>query len=158
MVKAMAKEIERKFLVKNMSFKEKSTGVLYQQGYLSTDTKASVRIRTAAGKAFLSIKSKRSAMTNLEYEYEIPLDDADEIIRSLCEKPIIKKYRYTLCYEGFTWEIDEFLDDNEGLIIAEIELQSEEERFLKPDFIGEEVTNDFRYLNANLVNHPYKTW
>jgi CYTH domain-containing protein len=157
-VKEMAREIERRFLVKNMSFKEKSTGILYRQGYLSTDPKAAIRVRTIGSKAFLTIKSTHNGISRLEYEYEIPLKDADEILLDLCKKPIIKKYRYTLCYEGFTWEIDEFMDDNEGLIIAEIELQNEEEQFPKPDFIGKEVTYDFRYLNSNLVNHPYKMW
>jgi len=154
----MAKEIERKFLVKNMSFKEKSTGVLYRQGYLSADSKAAIRVRAVGSKAYLTIKGMRSGISRLEYEYEIPIKDADEIFNNLCIKPIIQKYRYTVCHEGYTWEIDEFLDENEGLVVAEIELQSEEERFPKPDFIGEEVTYDFRYLNSNLVNHPYKTW
>ncbi|HEY8499428.1 MAG TPA: CYTH domain-containing protein [Clostridia bacterium] len=154
----MAKEIERKFLVKNMSFKENSTGVLYLQGYMSTDSKVAVRVRTVGSKAYLTIKGMRSGISRLEYEYEIPYEDANEIMHNLCKKPIIKKYRYKVCYKGYTWEIDEFLDENEGLIVAEIELQSEEEQFPKPDFIGEEITYDFRYLNSNLVNRPYKTW
>lgn len=154
----MAKEIERRFLVKNTSFREKSTGILYRQGYLSTDPKAVVRVRTASNKAFISIKGARSGISRSEFEYEIPFEDADEIMRDLCKKPIIKKYRYMINYKGYTWEIDEFLDENEGLIIAEVELEYEEEPFPKPDFIGEEVTHDSRYLNSNLVNHPYKTW
>ncbi|NLG89604.1 MAG: CYTH domain-containing protein [Clostridiaceae bacterium] len=154
----MAKEIERRFLVKNTSFREKSTGILYRQGYLSTDPKAVVRVRTAGNKAFISIKGARSGISRSEFEYEIPFEDADEIMRDLCKKPIIKKYRYMINYKGYTWEIDEFLDENEGLIIAEVELEYEEEPFPKPDFIGEEVTHDSRYLNSNLVNHPYKTW
>ncbi|HAA24558.1 MAG TPA: adenylate cyclase [Ruminiclostridium sp.] len=153
----MAKEIERRFLVKNMSFKEKSTGVLYRQGYLSTDPKTAIRVRTIGNRAFLSIKSVYDGISRLEYEYEIPYEDANEILH-LCKKPIIRKYRYTIDYKGYTWEIDEFLDDNEGLVIAEIELQNEEEQFPKPGFIGEEITHDYRYLNVNLVNRPYKTW
>lgn len=154
----MAKEIERKFLVKDLSFKKLSTGVLYKQGYLSIDSNVTVRIRVVEDKAYLTIKGKSTGISQPEYDYEIPLKDANEMLLNLCNKPIIKKYRHTLEHEGFVWEIDEFLEENEGLIVAEIELESEDQDFSKPEFIGDEVTYDFRYKNSNLANHPYKTW
>ena len=93
-----------------------------------------------------------------EYEYEIPIADAEEMMESMCLKPVIQKYRYTFKYKGFTWEVDEFLQENNGLIVAEIELKDENHIFTKPDFIGDEVTDDHRYRNSYLALHPYKTW
>lgn len=152
----MAKEIERKFLVKDLSFKKSSDGILYQQGYLSS--KPSVRVRIIGHKAILTIKGASTGITRSEYEYEIPLQDGKEMLRDLCRKPIIEKYRYKVEYEGFTWEIDEFLNENEGLVVAEIELEYEDQPFPKPAFIGEEVSLDTRYRNSSLVKHPYSSW
>lgn len=152
----MAKEIERKFLVTDQSFKQFSEGVLYQQGYLSF--RPSVRVRIIGQKALLTIKGPSTGISRSEYEYEIPLHDGIEMLRELCKKPIIEKFRYKLEYGGFTWEIDEFIGDNKGLIVAEIELKNEEQAFQKPSFVGEEVSHDGKYRNSSLVNHPYSQW
>lgn len=154
----MPKEIERKFLVKDLSFKALSTGILFKQGYISVKSKTTVRIRIVGDRGFITIKGPSAGISRSEYEYEIPVKDADEMLKDLCSKPIIEKYRYTLEYEGFIWEIDVFSKENEGLIVAEIELDSENQEFPKPDFIGEEVTYDHMYQNSNLVCHPYKSW
>ena len=154
----MAKEIERKYLVKDFTFKQLSKGILYRQGYLSTNPGATVRIRIVGDRAYLTIKGADKGITRLEYEYELPLRDANEIMDNLCLKPIIEKYRYRIEHEEHIWEVDEFIGDNEGLVIAEIELESEEEEFAKPDFIGKEVSGDYRYCNSNLVARPFKDW
>lgn len=154
----MGREIERKFLVKNNEFKQLSKGVLYKQGYLSSNFERTVRVRVSNGKGHITIKGTSKGAVRPEYEYQIPVDEANEIIDSLCEKPIIEKFRYKYTYQGFTWEIDEFLGENEGLVIAEIELETEDTVFTKPEWIGEEVTEDVRYFNSNLVKMPYKCW
>lgn len=152
----MPKEIERKFLVLDQSYKQLAKGVLYRQGYLSSHP--TVRIRIIDQKALLTIKGAATGISRSEFEYEIPLQDGLEMVSHLCRGPVIEKYRYKIEYEGFTWEIDEFLKDNEGLVVAEIELEYEEQVFSKPPFIGEEVTHDRRYRNSSLVNRPYNTW
>jgi len=154
----MGREIERKYLVKDFSFKEFSKGILIKQGYLSTDERATVRIRIAGDRAFITVKGQSTGPAQTEYEYEIPVRDAEEMLSNLCRKPVIEKYRYKFEYKGFIWEIDEFLKDNEGLIIAEIELEDENQDFPVPYFIGKEVTFDYRYRNSYLASHPYKTW
>ncbi|NLX78143.1 MAG: CYTH domain-containing protein [Clostridiaceae bacterium] len=154
----MAKETERKFLVKDDSFKKLSKGILYRQGYLPSGSNITVRVRIIENKAYLAIKGPSIGLSRLEYEYEIPMEDADEILEKLCDRPIIEKYRYTFEYKGFTWEIDEFLNENQGLVIAEIELKNENQQFPVPDFIGEEVTFDHRYRNSYLARHPYSSW
>lgn len=153
----MAYEIERKFLVKNQTWQADATKKYYKQGYLAREGTV-VRVRIAGEKAFLTIKGKSNGISRVEYEYEIPLSDAHELLDNLCEKPLIEKYRYMIDYQGFTWEIDEFLGENEGLIVAEIELESENQNFPMPDWLGEEVSQDGRYYNANLVKNPYKNW
>jgi len=155
---SMAKEIERKFLVKDLSFKSLARGILFRQGYLSKDSGITVRVRIVEDRAYLTIKGPSTGFSRLEYEYDIPVKDADEMLEKLCRKPIIEKYRYKVEYKGFTWEIDEFLKENEGLIVAEIELESEDQDFPVPGFIGEEVTFDRRYRNSYLASHPYKSW
>lgn len=152
----MPKEIERKFLVLDQSYRQLAKGVLYRQGYLSSNP--TVRIRIIDQQALLTIKSPATGISRSEFEYEIPLQDGLEMVSHLCRGPVIEKYRYKIEYEGFTWEIDEFLKDNEGLVVAEIELNYEEQVFSKPPFIGEEVTHDRRYRNSSLVNRPYNTW
>jgi CYTH domain-containing protein len=152
----MAKEIERKFLVLDQTYKQHAKGVFYQQGYLSF--KPSVRIRIIGPKALLTIKGAATGISRSEFEYEVPLQDGLEMLRELCKGPIIEKYRYKMEYKGFIWEIDEFLKDNEGLIVAEIELDHEDQEFEKPPFVGEEVSHDKRYRNSSLVSHPYNTW
>jgi adenylate cyclase len=154
----MAIEIERKFLVKNLAWQAEALKTYYKQGYLSNETDKVARVRIAGEQGFLTIKGKTQGISRLEFEYEIPLADAQLLLTELCEKPLIEKYRYLLHYEGFTWEIDEFLGDNAGLIVAEIELASENQPFAQPDWLGEEVSQDLRYLNANLIRNPYKNW
>lgn len=154
----MAKEIERKFLVKNMSWKAQAAGVLYRQGYLNSVKERTVRVRTINNKAFITVKGITVGVSRLEFEYEIPFADAKQMLDHLVEKPIIEKYRYKIQQNGLTWEIDEFLGDNEGLVVAEVELKDEQQTFAPPDWLGEEVSSDPRYFNNNLVVHPYKTW
>lgn len=154
----MGMEIERKFLLKNDDWKKGAEGVTYRQGYLSTVKERTVRVRTIAEKGFLTIKGMTRGMTRSEFEYDIPLDDANYMLDALCEKPLIEKKRFKIALEGLTWEIDEFFGENKGLVLAEVELESEDQDIEMPPWIGEEVTGDPRYFNANLVRHPYSTW
>ncbi len=155
----MAIEIERKFRILNDEWKSsivKSTP--FRQGYLGTDKLSSTRIRISNNSAFLNIKSATLGIFRNEYEYEIPLSDATEMLANLCHKPLIEKTRYYVEHTEHTWEIDVFEGDNKGLIVAEIELQNEAEIFAKPSWIGAEVSHDQRYYNVCLVSHPYKDW
>lgn len=154
----MAKEIERKFLVLGDAWRALAKGTVYRQGYLSTVKERTVRVRTIDEKAFLTIKGITVGATRAEYEYDIPTADATEMLDDLCEKPIIEKSRYKIPFEGFVWEVDEFAGVNAGLIVAEIELADEDQKFTKPDWIGEEVSGDPRYFNANLIANPYSNW
>lgn len=159
----MATEIERKFLLKNDSWREQAEeGVAFRQGYLvdigPDKIRASVRVRVEGDKANINIKSATLDMTRTEYEYPIPLKDAEEMLDKLCIWPLIEKTRYKLDHGKHTWEIDVFEGDNEGLVVAELELKSAEEDYEKPDWLGEEVTEDARYYNVCLVNQPYKDW
>ena len=155
----MATEIERKFLLKNSSWKELADeGTQYTQGYLVGSKHASVRVRIQGKRAFLNIKSATIDITRQEFEYEIPLDEATEMLETLCEKPLIDKVRYLIKNENHVWEIDVFSGDNDGLIVAEIELKDKDENFTKPDWLGDEVSDDERYYNVCLVKHPFKDW
>lgn len=154
----MAKEIERKFLITGNAWRALAEGTAYRQGYLSTVKERTVRVRTIDDKGFLTIKGITVGATRAEYEYEIPAADANEMLDDLCEQPIIEKNRYKVPLDGFVWEIDEFGGVNDGLLVAEIELESEDQAFTKPDWIGEEVTGDPRYFNSNLIANPYTTW
>jgi len=155
----MATEIERKFLLKNNSWRDScSVGKKYLQGYLVGSKLASVRVRLEGDDAYLNIKSLTLGITRTEYEYAIPKKDALELLEKLCIKPLISKTRYLFAFENKTWEIDVFEGDNVGLIVAEIELEFENEKFKLPDFIAEEVSDDVRYYNVNLVEHPYNKW
>ena len=154
----MGKEIERKFLVGDDQFRDLAEGILIRQGYLVTGEMISVRVRTIGEEAFLAVKGPTISATRDEYEYQIPFDDALEIMRQLCEKPIIEKHRYIIEHKGYHWEVDEFHGMNEGLVVAEVELDSEDEAFEKPPWIGEEVTGDERYYNVNLVKNPFIRW
>lgn len=151
-------EIERKFLVKGNEWRQLAQAVKYRQGYISTDKDRTVRIRTIDSKAFITIKSKSLGSSRLEFEYEIPFTDAIELLNYLCQKPIINKNRYKIKYSNLTWEVDEFFDENEGLILAEVELQNEKQIIEIPDWIGIEVSNDPKYFNANLVSNPFCQW
>lgn len=155
----MATEIERKFLLKNSSWKELADeGTQYTQGYLVGSKHASVRVRIQGKRAFLNIKSATIDITRQEFEYEIPLNEATEMLETLCEKPLIDKVRYLIKNENHVWEIDVFSGDNDGLIVAEIELKDKDENFTKPDWLGDEVSDDERYYNVCLVKHPFKDW
>ena len=154
----MATEIERKFLIKGEAWRALAEGTMYRQGYLNSAKERTVRVRTVGDKAFLTIKGITVGATRAEYEYEIPFADCNALLDDLAEKPLIEKKRYKIRQGEFTWEIDEFFGDNQGLIVAEIELTSEDQQFGKPDWIGEEVTGDPRYFNSNLIKHPFTRW
>lgn len=154
----MGKEIERKFLVKDCSYKQATEGILYRQGYLSSNYCCVVRVRVAGGKGYLTVKSPSLGAVRDEYEYEIPLGDANEMINGLCEKPVIEKHRYRVDYHGLTWEVDEFLGVNEGLVVAEVELSDENQEISMPPWVGKEVTGNPEYRNSNLVKRPFTTW
>ncbi len=154
----MGVEIERKFLLNGDEWRSLAQGTVYRQGYLSSQKERTVRVRTVDDQGFLTIKGANVGMTRLEYEYEIPVEDAIALLEELCEKPIIEKIRRKIDYAGFVWEVDEFLGENEGLIMAEIELENEEQPFEKPPWIGEEVSGDARYFNSNLSRKPFSVW
>jgi adenylate cyclase len=154
----MAQEIERKFIVDAKKWRRPPDGVRYRQGYLSTVKERTVRIRTAGDRGFLTIKGANVGAVRAEYEYEIPLADANEMLDRLCERPLIEKTRYRVPHDGMVWEVDEFDGANRGLITAEVELKREDQAVSIPDWAGREVTRDPRYFNANLVAHPYSEW
>lgn len=188
----MAIEIERKFLVRDLSWRRADIkGVAIKQGYLQNSTDRSVRVRIFGEKGFITVKGritaatekrsgelergcnqshdrcstlsqegvpqKKSTLSRLEFEYEIPVNDALEML-SLCEKPLVEKVRYHLDFMGFEWIIDQFEGRNEGLVVAEIELATEDQKFQTPPWAGVEVTDDPRYLNSNLIKNPFQNW
>ena len=153
-------EIERKFLVKSDDFKNQAfTQNKIAQGYLSSVPERTVRVRIKGDKGFITIKgiSQSGGMSRFEWENEIPLEEALELLK-LCEKGKIEKTRYEIKLGNHIYEVDEFYGENEGLIMAEIELQTEDETFEKPYWLGEEITSDKRFYNAYLSNNPFKTW
>ncbi|GGY77402.1 CYTH domain-containing protein [Pseudoduganella plicata] len=155
----MGVEIEHKFLVRGDAWKAQGEPVLIRQGYLSSHPERVVRVRIYGDEAFMTIKTKTaSALSRGEWEYPLPLADAQEFLDRLCERPIIEKYRRRIEHGGFTWEVDEFLGANAGLVVAEIEVPSEDQAFERPDWVGDEVTDDSRYLNSNLISHPFSAW
>ncbi|AFY35005.1 CYTH domain-containing protein [Calothrix sp. PCC 7507] len=154
----MAKEIERKFLVNGDSWREIAEGCVYCQGYISTQKTVTVRIRIAGNQGYLTIKGPSVKYSRSEFEYSIPVQDAQEMIDTLCDRPLIEKTRYRIEFGGLTWEIDEFDGVNQGLIIAEVELSDEEQQIELPTWIGEEVSDDPKYFNSNLVKHPFSQW
>jgi adenylate cyclase len=154
----MNREIERKFLVLLEKFPKNLHYELFRQGYLSTKKERTVRVRLAGDKGFLTIKGITKGVSRSEYEYEIPKDDAINLIETLCQKPLIEKKRYKIEHIGHTWEVDEFLGENKGLWIAEIELNAEDEKFETPDWLGDEVSHDSRYFNSSLISNPFSRW
>jgi len=155
----MGTEIERKYLVNGDHWRGRAdAGTAFRQGYLVGAKHASVRVRIEGEKANLNIKSATLGVHRQEYEYPIPLEDAREMLDTLCEKPLIEKTRYHVPFEGYTWEVDVFEGDNAGLVVAEVELSAEDEQPPLPDWAGEEVSHDPRYYNVCLVKHPYKDW
>lgn len=153
----MAVEIERKFLV-DLEKIDLKNGKFYKQGYLNDDKERTVRVRLIGEKAFLTIKGVSQGIKRSEFEYEIPLKEGEYLLDNLCKKPLIEKYRHLEIVDGKTWEIDLFLGENEGLVVAEIELGSEEEKFTAPSWIKEEVSSDSRYFNSSLSQTPFKKW
>ena len=153
-------EIERKFLVKSQDYKKEAVSEeRIVQGFLNTHLQRTIRIRIAEGFGYLTIKGKsnKSGTSRFEWEQEISLEDAEKLL-TLCEEGIIEKIRFKIPVGNHIFEVDEFQGDNEGLIIAEIELESENEKFKKPDWLGMEVSGDIRYYNSQLTKRPYKTW
>ena len=155
----MAIEIERKFLVRDDSWRAQAdAGLFYSQGYLSTDPQRCVRVRIAGQRAWLNIKSAVSTLRRLEYEYEIPPGDARELLHSACVQPAVEKTRYRVAHQGHVWELDVFAGANTGLVVAELELADEREPFARPAWLGREVSDDPRYYNMNLAQMPYTQW
>ena len=154
----MSTEIERKFLVVDDAWRAGAAPVHYCQGYLSTAKSATVRVRVAGDAGYLTVKGSTIGVSRSEYEYEIPVDDARYMLEALCRKPIIDKHRSCIEFAGMTWEVDEFHGANDGLIVAEIELEREDQPIELPPWVGEEITEDRRYRNSNLAAHPYREW
>ena len=154
----MTKEIERKFLVTGDEWRKLAQGEHISQSYLGKGKNCVFRVRTRGERALLGIKGKRKNISADEFEYEIPLTDARKLIEHYAEHSVIEKKRHIVEHAGHIWEIDEFFGENAGLIMAEIELASEGEKFSKPGWIGEEVSLDPRYANFNLAQNPYKNW
>lgn len=154
----MGVEIERKFLVEGDEWRAGSTGTEYRQGYLSTVKERTVRIRTMGGRAVLTVKGITVGATRAEFEYDIPFGDAEQMLDELCERPLIEKTRHLIEYRDLTWEVDEFEGANAGLLVAEVELDEDGQTVELPSWVGDEVTEDPRYYNANLIAHPYREW
>lgn len=154
----MGIEIEHKFLVSGDGWRRAATQqTRFSQGYLSRDPARTVRVRIAGDAAFLTIKGETRGASRAEFEYAIPVADARQLL-ALSDGPVVEKIRYLCPYEGMTWEVDEFLGANAGLVLAEIELESEGQGFGRPAWLGEEVTGDGRYVNANLAVRPFTSW
>lgn len=154
----MGSEIERKFLVADAAVLNDYEGVRYRQGYLADGGPCTVRARVAGDKGFLTLKSPVKGLTRSEFEYEIPAGEADAILSTLCDGPLVEKMRYKIEHAGHLWEVDLFAGENAGLVMAEIELESEDEDFELPPWAGREVSEDKRYFNSYLAKHPYKEW
>ena len=144
----MAIEIERKFLVRGNGWKNQAVGQVYRQGYMSTEDGITLRARVVGDQGYLTIKGPSFGNSRAEYEYEIPLEDAEEMLNSLCSSGLIEKIRYKVHHGELVWEVDEFVQDNEGLIVAEVELDDENQKVELPEWIGEEVSQDYRYSNS----------
>ena len=151
----MGLEIERKFLVNRSLWQPPDSGILYRQGYIYTHNGNTVRMRIAGDRGYVTFKGKSQGMARSEFEYEIPLEDAREMLDTLCDRPLIEKIRYKLKIDNLIWEIDDFLGDNQGLLLAEVELNSENQEIILPHWIIEEVTQDSRYYNSNLAKKSY---
>ena len=154
----MAKEIERKFLIDISGIESIGSGSRIKQGYISTTDNTAVRIRVSGAVAYLTLKGENQGATRPEFEYEIPIKDANEIIKELCSGPVIDKTRYLVEYGSHTWEIDVFHGDNDGLIVAEVELESETEEVDLPKWVINEVTGEVKYYNSSLLVNPFNKW
>jgi len=153
----MGIEIERKYLLNGTTWKVGAKGSSVRQGYLSTDG-VTVRVRTIGEEGFLTVKGPTHGVSRLEFEYSIPIADAERMLDVLCPHPLIEKTRYRIRHGDLVWEVDEFSGDNEGLVVAEVELSHEEQEISLPEWIGEEVSGDPRYSNSNLSVFPYTEW
>jgi CYTH domain-containing protein len=155
----MGIEIERKFLVDHEKWNQlvKPAGIRYRQGYVLSDSQRTIRIRVAGQQGFITFKGATTGISRKEYEYKIPVDDGNELLDSFALSEV-EKVRYRINYAGKLWEVDEFFGDNEGLIMAEIELQHENEQFALPDWVTLEVSSDERYFNSFLSTNPFKNW
>ncbi|MGJ5676678.1 MAG: CYTH domain-containing protein [Nostochopsis sp.] len=154
----MAKEIERKFLVKENNWRKMAEGNVYRQGYIATQKQATVRVRIVGNQGYLTIKGPSIKYSRSEFEYPIPIEDAQEMLDQLCDRPIIEKIRYKIEYGGLIWEIDEFEGVNKGLTLAEVELSEETQQIELPPWVGKEVSEDPKYFNSNLVKNPFSQW
>lgn len=154
----MPAEIERKFLVKGNAWRSLATGIPYCQGYIASTAGRTVRVRVAGAHGYLTIKGVTTGISRAEFEYPIPLNDALELLQTLCDPPLIQKKRYKIEFEGLLWEVDAFEGDNQGLIVAEVELTDVNQAIALPDWIDREVSDDPRYFNSNLAKHPFSQW
>ncbi len=154
----MATEIERKFLVNGTEWRQPDSGSEFRQGYLSTVKERTVRVRVIGDRGYIAVKGITVDATRTEFEYDIPVTDARLMLSDLCEQPIIEKIRHLIDWEGLTWEVDEFLGVNVGLVVAEVELERVDQQVSLPPWTGTEVTDDPRYFNSNLIARPYSTW
>jgi CYTH domain-containing protein len=156
----MATEIERKFRVVGDAWRRQAgPGKRYRQGYLSTEPERTVRVRTVDDtQGFVTVKGKTVGTRRSEFEFAIPYDDAEDMLDTLCLRPLIEKTRYRIAHAGLVWEVDEFTGDNDGLIVAEVELTDENQHIDMPDWVGKDVSDDSRYYNANLVACPFSQW
>jgi len=154
----MAIEIEKKFLLLYLPTSLLVNGTLIRQGYMINKKNMVARIRLSGDQGFLTIKGATCNASRKEFEYPVPKQDAREMLLLFCKEPLIEKIRYQIQFKGFEWVIDEFSGDNQGLVVAEIELDSIDQPFEKPDWIGKEVTHEPKYFNSNLIEKPYSTW
>ena len=154
----MGEEIERKFLVVGDDWRREARAELIRQGYIPTQDARTVRVRRMGDRAYLTLKGPAVGLVRPEFEYPIPLDDAQVILDTLCQPPLIEKYRYRLPLGDLVWEVDEFLGDNQGLVVAEVELTHPDQVVELPAWIGAEVSHDLRYQNSNLARHPFNAW
>lgn len=154
----MTIEIERKFLVADSDYRKLGEAESCRQGYLLSSPERTVRVRVMAERGFLTVKGRTKGLSRAEYEYEIPVAEAEQMLEKLCKKPLVEKTRYTVEINGLTWHIDEFEGQNRGLVMAEVHLESESQQISLPDWLGPEVSGDARYFNVNLVQNPYCRW
>jgi adenylate cyclase len=154
----MATEIERKYKVTTDEYKKLAMPLYCKQGYLDSQNEPLVRVRIMGEKAYLTLKGENNGISRLEFEYEIPIIDAEELLSNFCSTTVIEKNRYIISIENTIWEVDEFLGENAGLVVAEVELTSENADFYKPSWIGKEVSTHTQYFNYKLVRHPYSKW
>ncbi len=156
--KGMAQEIERKYLIDPDILGTLPEGTRIVQGYIPTQGKTAVRIRLKGEQAYLTIKGENRGAVRSEFEYPIPAEDADAMLAELCNGQVVDKIRYLIKHANHTWEVDIFSGNNQGLIVAEVELDSENESVTLPDWVREEVTGDPRYYNSSLIDNPYSGW